>query len=120
MHAQTVIRVCRREWREAQVAAEENIALSTEQGFPFWVAWASANRAFSLANQGQHEAAITTLSQYLPPLRAAGSEIHLSTWFCWLAEAYLTAGRLDEALSAVAEAIAFVGKTGERVWESEI
>jgi predicted ATPase len=41
-------------------------------------------------------------------------------FLCFLAEACETAGRFEEGLAAVAEAIAIVGKTGERYNEAEL
>jgi len=37
-----------------------------------------------------------------------------------LADAYRKVGQIDEGLSVLAEALAFVDKSGERVWEAEL
>src|SRR5207245_7203057 len=43
----------RRELRAAQERAEAAISLTTEQGFPFWMAWGALLRGWALAQQGQ-------------------------------------------------------------------
>ena len=51
---------------------------------------------------------------------ATGAGLFRPWYFCYLAEACGTAGRFEEALAAVAEAIAIVEKTGERHNEAEL
>jgi predicted ATPase len=51
---------------------------------------------------------------------AAGATLFRPWYLCFLAEVCGTAGRFEEGLAAVAEAIAIVEKTGERYNEAEL
>jgi predicted ATPase len=51
---------------------------------------------------------------------ATGASLFRPLFLCFLAEACGTAERFEEGLSAVAEALAIVGKTGERYYEAEL
>ena len=51
---------------------------------------------------------------------ATGAGLFRPWYFCYLAEACATAGRFEEALAAVAEAIAIAERTGERHNEAEL
>ena len=51
---------------------------------------------------------------------AAGATLFRPWYLCYLAEVCGTAGRFDEGLAAMAEAMAIVGKTGERYNEAEL
>ena len=51
---------------------------------------------------------------------ASGASLFRPWFLCFLAEAYATAGRFEEGLAAVAEAIAIVEKTGQRYNEAAL
>jgi len=55
----------RREAHTTQERAEAVIALSTEQGFSFFLAWAMILRGWALAMQGQRDEGITGVSHLL-------------------------------------------------------
>lgn len=53
--------------------------------------------------------------------RATGTQLGASVWAGgWLAEGLLHAGRVDEALQVLTDALAFVERTGERFHEAEL
>ena len=56
-----ILHQLRREGQAAQERAETAIALSTEQGFPFWLAKGTILRGWALAEQGQEEEGIAQL-----------------------------------------------------------
>ena len=64
----------RREEQAAQERAAAAIALSTGQGFPFWVAWGTILRGSALAEQGQRAAAIAQMRQGIAAWRATGAD----------------------------------------------
>jgi predicted ATPase len=79
-------------------------------------------RGGALAEQGQVEEGIAQMQQSLAAFRAMGAEGG-SAWISllpWLATAYAKAERREEGLSVVAEALAFVDKTGGRFSEAEL
>ena len=96
------------------------ITLSTEHGFPFWLGWATLLRGWALATQGQDEVSIRQIHKGLDILRATGSGVGWTAALTMLAEAYGKVGQVEEGLTALAEALAFVDKTEERVWEAEL
>src|SRR5262249_16243717 len=49
-----------------------------------------------------------------------GAGLFRTTYLSYLAKGYGTAGRFEEGLAAVAEAIAIVEKTDERLYEAEL
>src|SRR3990172_7768854 len=110
----------RRETQAVQERAEAGVALSTEQGFFQFLAWGTITRAWALAEQGQAAEGIAQIRQVLADLRAVGSLLFVSHQRAMLAEAHANAGQVEEGLSALAEALAAVDKTGERWWESEL
>jgi predicted ATPase len=110
----------RREGKATQERAETLIALSSEQGFPQWVALGTVRRGWALAEQGQGEEGIAQIRQGLAAYRETGAKLGRPLWLALLAEAYGKVGQVEEGLSVVAEALATVDKTGERFYEAEL
>jgi predicted ATPase len=65
----------RRERPAVQERVEALIALSTEQGFPYWLAMATILQGWVLAEQGAGEAGIAQMRQGLSAYHAVGSEL---------------------------------------------
>ena len=76
-------------------------------------------RGWALAVQGQEEG-IAQIRQGLAALRATGGEVSRPYFLALLAEAYGKVGQAEEGLTALAEALAQVDKTGERYYEAEL
>src|SRR6185369_16433575 len=70
-----VLHQFRREGHVAQRWAQALVALSTEQGFPVWLAYGTILQGWALAVQGQGEAGIAQLRQGSAALRALGTEL---------------------------------------------
>ena len=100
----------RREEQLARERAEAVIALSTEQGFPYWLAYGTRVRGWALAEQGQVEEGIAQMLQGLAAFRAMGIETKRITNLLRLAEAYGKVGQVEEGLSLLAEALACGGE----------
>jgi predicted ATPase len=100
--------------------AERALAISNEQSFAFWIGWGRVLRGWTLAQEGQCQEAITEIREGIVDWRAQGSELGCHYYFVLLAEAYGKAGRIEDALSALAEAQAFCDATGEGYWAPEI
>jgi predicted ATPase len=115
-----VLHLFRREGKAAQGQAEAVIALSEEHGFPQWLASGIACRGAALSAQGQEEEGITQIRQGLAALQAAGANFTVPQFLALLAEAYGKAGQPEEGLTALTEALNFVDKTGERLYEAEL
>jgi predicted ATPase len=115
-----VLHQVRREGPTAQGRAEALLALSTEHGFPVWLALGTLLQGWALAVQRQGEEGIAQLRQGLDALRALGQEVTQPYFLALLAEAYGKVGQAAEGLTVLAEALATVEKTGERCYEAEL
>jgi predicted ATPase len=103
-----------------QEQSEAAMALSTERGFLFRLAQGVVLRGWALVMQGQAEDGIAQLRQGMAAWRATGAEISWAFTLIKLAEAYGKAGQAGEGLTALAEALAVVNRTGERYFEAEL
>jgi predicted ATPase len=110
----------RREVRAVQERAEAVISLATEQGFPHWRAQGVILRGWTLAQQGQVQAGIEQIHQGLRAFRASGAELLRPYYLALLAEAHNVIGQPEAGLTALAEALTLVDKTGERWSEPEL
>jgi adenylate cyclase len=115
-----VLHQYRREEHAACEQAEATMTLSTEQGFPFWLAMGTIVHGWALAEQGQAEEGIAQMQQSMTAFRAIGTELARPHFLALLTEGYKEMGRVEEGLSALAEALAVVDKTGERWYEVEL
>jgi predicted ATPase len=108
--------------REPQVAeetAQHVMAMSAEHGFPLHSAYASVRHGWAIAVQGRHEEGISQIREGLAALSAIGEEIERPYNLCLLADACLEAGRIDDGLDALREALAAAGEHEHR-YEAEI
>ncbi|MBI3796344.1 MAG: AAA family ATPase [Deltaproteobacteria bacterium] len=103
----------RREGQAAQKWAEAVIALSTERGFPYFLAEGTIWRGSALAEQGQREEGIAQIRQGLAAYQATGS-LQRPEFFALLAEAYGESGQIEEGLGILVETLAVIHKRGER------
>jgi predicted ATPase len=108
----------RREVQATQELAETLITLATKHRFAQWVATGKLLRGWVLAEQGQGEEGITQMCQGMAAYRATGSQLGLPHYLLLLAEAYTKVGRIKEADTVSAEALAVVHKTGGRYCEA--
>ena len=109
----------RREWRLAQECAEEAVALSTEQGFPSWLAVGTVSRGEALVWQGQTMEGIAQIRQGMAAYQATGSSPR-PHYLALLAEACGKAGQVEEGIDLTTEALTFVDSSGERMHEAEL
>jgi predicted ATPase len=77
-------------------------------------------RGWALVTQGQQAEGLAQLHQGLVAYRATGTAVAVPCFLALLAEAYGKGGQAEESLSILAEALAVVHKTGERVYEAEL
>jgi class 3 adenylate cyclase/predicted ATPase len=109
-----------REVDTVQARAAAAVALSTEHGFPYFLAVGTILRGWTLAIQGQGEAGMAQMRQGLAAWRATGAEFARPYFVALLAEAYGQDGQVEEGLAVLAEALAAVHATEERWWEAEL
>jgi len=110
----------RREEYAIQERTEAAIALSTEQGFPFFLTQGVIFRGVVLAEQGWEHEGIAQIQQGIAAFRATGAELYRPYFLALLAEAYEKAEQGENGLAVLAEALAVVDNTGERFYEAEL
>ncbi len=110
----------RREGQAAKEQAEAAMTLSTEHGFPHWVAMGTILRGGALAEQGQGEEGIAQMHQGLAAWRATGAELVRPYFLALLAEASGKVGQIEDGLTVLAEALSVINISGERFYEGEI
>jgi predicted ATPase len=96
------------------------MALSTEQAFPFWLAFGTILRGWALTAQGEGAGGIAQVHQGLVAYRATESELHRPYFLSLLADAYGKVGQPEEGLAVLVEALAIVDNTGKSYWEAEL
>jgi class 3 adenylate cyclase/tetratricopeptide (TPR) repeat protein len=105
---------------EVQAAAEEEIAIATEQGFALWHATGTFFKGAGMLLQGEREKTFSLLLKGHHAFRASGAELTLPFQLSILGDAYTQAGRFEDARRALDEGLAIVEKNDERVQEAEL
>jgi predicted ATPase len=105
---------------EASAAAEEEISIATEQGYAYWLASASLFKADAMVVLGEGAEAFPALVRGVDDLRITGAAIDLTLHFGFLGEAYMQAGKPDDAARALDEGLAVVEASDERFFEAEL
>ncbi len=110
----------RRDGHAAQEHAGAGVALSAQQGFPFFLALGTVVGGWALVEQGQTEEGIAQFRQGLAAYRATGGGLVMPRFLVLLAEMWGKLGRPEEGLNLLAEALALVHANGERDYEAEL
>ncbi|HEV3260299.1 MAG TPA: hypothetical protein VG013_25820, partial [Gemmataceae bacterium] len=105
---------------EVRAAAEEEIAIATEQGFALWRATGAFFKGAGLFLQDQLGEAWPLLLKGLEAFRATGARLTLPFQLSTLGEAYTRASRFDDARRALDEGLAVAEKNDERCQEAEL
>jgi predicted ATPase len=106
----------------AQTQMEALMAISTNQGFPYWLLFATFFRGWALtksvpSDQDQAEAGIAQMRQALSDYRGGPSRPHNLTL---LAAAQENIGHIEPGLRTVAEALALIKETEAHLYEAEL
>jgi predicted ATPase len=107
------------ELKGAMEATEEGLAIATEQRSPYHLSRANVLRAVNLVDSGRVEEGIALMEHALIAHRKTGANFQSSYNLSRLAEAHARAGRIERALELADQAVAEVGRSGERWWEAE-
>jgi predicted ATPase/class 3 adenylate cyclase len=108
----------RREGVLSQERAEAAQTFASEYGFP--LAWGTILGGWARAEQGQGEVGLVQMRQDLESYESTGAKAERPYFLALMAEAYGQIGQVEEGLTALAEALAAVDKTGERWCEAEL
>jgi len=109
-----------RETGQARELAERAIALATEKDYAYRVAEGKTIRGWALAAEGDPETGWEELNEGLAAYQAMGSRVDLPYFLALKAEVLRYAGRIDEGLDAVAEALAAIPGHRAFFYEAEL
>jgi adenylate cyclase len=115
-----IIHHVRRDARATLETADAVIALSTDQGLTFWVAYATMLRGWALGEQGQIQEGLGQIRQGLAAWEATGARVERPLWLALLAEACASAGLLDDGLALLAEGLAVAEAQGIHFHDAEL
>ncbi len=110
----------RGEPEQALEYANAALELSSEQGFPFYLARARILRGWALAWQGSHKEGISLIHQGLNADEATGAALGRPSLLGLLADAYGRAGQPEVALRVLDDALTLVTNTDERFDEATL
>jgi adenylate cyclase len=110
----------RKEGCAAHEWAASAIRFAMEHAFPYWRAHSTIHYGWALVHQGQGTAGIEQIHQSLTTWEATGAKGMRPYFLALLAEAQGILGEPETGLMALAEALTFVDKTGERWYEAEL
>jgi predicted ATPase len=107
----------RGEGHVAQERADEEVVLSSEHGFPFYLALGTIQRGAALIAQGQRAEGVVQIRQ---GLEGYAGGVFKTGHLAWLARGYEGAEQVEDGLATVAEALQRVEKNDERFYEAEV
>ncbi|WP_418160169.1 AAA family ATPase [Benzoatithermus flavus] len=111
---------CCRVRRDVQDHAGALAALATEQNLPHFLGAATALRGWALSEAGQVDAGLAQLRQGLAAWSASGARLYEPHFLALQAEAHGRAGRAQEGVALMADAVDRARCTGERYFEAEL
>ncbi len=114
------LHISRREPERVREMAEDCLALSTEHGFPQWMANGNICRGWALVEAGEGAAGMAQMREGITAMHTFEADLARSRYLALLGEACGATGQIAEGLSLLAEALAFAEQSGERFFEAEI
>jgi serine/threonine protein kinase/predicted ATPase len=106
--------------KELQAMAEEEMAIGTDQGFPFWYSLGTLHKGAAMLLQGRREEALQLLLKGYAAFRASGAEVRVPSYLAMLGDAYTQSRRYEDAHAALNEGLAVVEKNDDRSHEAEL
>jgi predicted ATPase len=105
---------------EVRRAAEQEIAIATEQGFQLWHALGTLHKGAALSLEGRMDDAIPVLLEGLQSFRATGAGLRIPYYLGMLGDAYTRAGRFEDAHRALDEALGTAEKNDDGFQGAEL
>jgi predicted ATPase len=100
--------------------AEEAVSLSSEHGFPFWLAWGLLYRGWSMTSLGTSEEGYGLIAKGFAQHCATGAVVSQAFAPILLAEACAKLGRTTEGLNYLTEAEQIIETANDRYHEAEL
>jgi predicted ATPase len=96
------------------------VALATEHGFALWAARGRILQGWADAQRGEATTGIAIIRDGMVAVETTGARVTTPFYLTLLAEALALAGKIEEALVALDDALAQAAASGERGWDAEI
>ena len=96
------------------------VAVTTEQGFPFWGAVGTIYCGWVKVKNGDVAEGISLMRSGSAAYRATGARVWIPYHIALLARAYEIAGQIEEGLTQLDDALQIVERTGERWLDAEL
>jgi len=96
------------------------VALASEHGFTQWGAFGRILQGWGDAQKGETTTGIARIRDGLAAVEATGNRAAAPLFLALLAEALALAGKIEEALAALDDALAKAAVSGARGWNAEI
>jgi len=106
----------------ATVYARNNecIALASEHGFALWAARGRILQGWADAQRGEATTGIARIRDGMAATEATGTFLDTPFYLALLAESLALAGKIEEALATLDDALTKAAASGERGWDAEI
>jgi predicted ATPase len=104
----------------AYACGDDCVALASEHGFAQWAARGRMLRGWAVAQRGETTTGIAHIREGLAADEAIGAHLRAPFYLTLLGEALALAGRTEEGLAALDDALAKTAVSGERGWDAEI
>jgi tetratricopeptide (TPR) repeat protein len=105
---------------ETKAASEEGIQTATEQGFAMFHATGTLYKAAGVLLEGRPNEALPLLTRGLEAYRATGAGLSLPYYLSILGDAYIQAGRPDDARDVLDEGLAIAERSDELCQKAEL
>jgi predicted ATPase len=96
------------------------VALASEHGFALWAVVGRILQGWAIAQRGEATTGIALIRDGLAAYEATGSRLFTPFFLALLAEALALAGKIEEGLAALDDALAQAAVSGTRGWDAEI
>jgi predicted ATPase len=104
----------------AREHAEEALTLANKYEAPYYRVWAAILVSYALAREQPDEEHIGRLRDSITEFKASGARLRLPYYLALLAQVYHQAGRAEEGLAAIDEAVSEARTHNERWWDAEL
>jgi class 3 adenylate cyclase/predicted ATPase len=105
---------------EVRAAAEEEMAIATDQGFQLWHALGTLHKGAGMLLLGRREEGLPLLLEGFSAFRATGTGVRVPSYLGLLGDAYTQSGRFEDAHEALNEGLAVAEKNDDRCHEAEL
>jgi len=115
-----VAAVFARDVATAYAHSNDCVAIASEHGFPQWAANGRVLQGWADCQRGEATTGIALIRDGLAALEATGTRGITPLFLTLLAEALAFAGKIEEALAILDDALATAAVSGGRGWDAEI